>query len=215
MTTPVPAPDVQPEPTPPPASVVKPEDSDRSAPLAPFAPFAMHGFFILVPSEWECVINKGDWQGGYAVMAMNRQAQLNVTWQRSKRAPDLDKSLAQMARQMEKDHKAKLTHNEKSGKSGLIARFSNQDGDRHVAILQPDPQLNYTLVLRQIEPGAIGPMQELAASARTLGLSEPMPWRFSWLGGGSTQVLATRRRPSPGRSRTGSLVSSSGRWQAG
>ena len=56
----------------------------------------LHGWKTEYPANWDLIINRGLWTDGYLVLADGRKALLNITWERLKRSPDLDKTLRRL-----------------------------------------------------------------------------------------------------------------------
>lgn len=143
-------------------------------------PLAMHGFACLVPTDWDLVVNKGDHRGGYLVLSAGHVPQLNLTWDRQPKTPDFRRSLASMARKLQKEDRSTMDRaDELPGGRGLMARFQAADGLRHVVFLRPDPDLAWVLVLRQLVPGSNEVIRQVADSCRVYPRdAERTPWRF-------------------------------------
>ena len=117
-------------------------------------PLSLHGWQTEHPAHWDVVVNRGLWDDGYLVLADGRHARVNLTWERLKRTPDLDKTLRRLDQRISKDAgrgRYTLTSVEDILDRGKYMRWVGPDGDVYGAIIRA-VSAPVIFVLRDLEP---------------------------------------------------------------
>lgn len=142
---------------------------------------ALHGFSLRVPADWDLAVNAGEWRRGVLVLAADREARLSLSWERSRRKPDWDRSITTLATRAGREHQARVVQVEPRADGGRFVKLRADDGDRHAVLFQPDPQQGLLVVLRQLAPGGSDVLRELASATRAHPTDAPLPWSLHGL----------------------------------
>jgi hypothetical protein len=115
---------------------------------------ALHGWRTEHPADWDMVVNRGTWNEGYLVLADGRHARINITWERLKRTPDLDRTLRRLDSRIRKDAgkgRYTLSSIEDLLDRGKFMRWVGPDGDVHGAIVRAQSAA-VVFVIRDLAP---------------------------------------------------------------
>ncbi|TVR15981.1 MAG: hypothetical protein EA401_02070 [Planctomycetota bacterium] len=115
---------------------------------------SLHGWRTQHPAHWDLVVNRGMWSEGFIVLADGRHGKVNITWQRLKRTPDLDKTLRRLDNRIAKDAgrgRFTLANIDDIPGRGKFMRWVGSDGDVFGAIVRAT-DAPMIFVLRDVEP---------------------------------------------------------------
>lgn len=149
-----------------------------------FRRLALQGFSLEVPQTWDVVVNKGAWGSGHVVLAEGRVQTMVVTWQRSGRTADLEKTLEAAGRRLARQSDYRLAGIESGGPDLIIGRYEGPLGTCFAAAVRPRPEGleqmaaggELTLIVRQLVPAGREALARQAAGAQIhTGL---VPWHI-------------------------------------
>jgi hypothetical protein len=138
-----------------------------------------HGISCELPDTWECIATAGDWRRGRVVLAEGRTAVLGLSWERRPIAADLVRSLtaalAPLARDLGPGSADPISDDDRDCAS---VRYRGAQGDGHaIAVRRPGG----ALVARQLTPGPLAPLRQLAASCTVAADDAPARWAIHGL----------------------------------
>jgi len=144
---------------------------------------ALHGFACHVPSDWDLLVNRGNWTGGHLLFAWRRRPVCNLTWDRRARSPDFGRTLQSLESKIFKDHGALPDGASTLGPGGQLGRYQAPEGRYHVAAFRPEGDLPLSLVLRQLAPASEAALRRLVDSCRVYdeAHSVRIPWAIHGL----------------------------------
>lgn len=146
----------------------------------PWKTLALHGWHTEHPADWDVVVNRGLWEDGFIVLADGRHGRVNLTWQRLKRTPDLDKTLRRLDQRISKDAgrgRYALTNIEDIPGRGKFMRWVGRDGDVYGAIVRA-VSAPVIFVLRDVEPSDGLAVKRMALACDALPDQEPTTWNL-------------------------------------
>ncbi|TVR49272.1 MAG: hypothetical protein EA402_00130 [Planctomycetota bacterium] len=138
----------------------------------------MHGWSCEHPAHWDVVVNKGQWSEGFIVLADGRHGKINLTWQRLRRTPDLDKTLRRLDQRISRDAgrgRFTLTTIDDIPQRGKYMRWVGRDGDVFGAILRA-VEAPVIFVLRDVEPSDGLALKRMALSCQAQDDALPTRW---------------------------------------
>lgn len=140
-------------------------------------PVAWQGLTHRLPADWEVAGTYGDWRTGSLLFARDREPMLRVSWQRTKVAADLQRTLARAQRRLMKETGfAALPTVEAVGKDGALARCVGREG-QEMALAVRVFATGVTAIWRQLRPG--GPAELRAVAAATVAVRDDEPKRWA------------------------------------
>ena len=140
---------------------------------------ALHGFSCLFPQSWEIVASRGNWERGHVVLAEHPLPKLNLTWQRSKRAFDIQRTQNTLRKRIAKETGATAVKEEACANRGILMRYhGEQTGQFHSLIIQPNPDQGLLLIFRQLSQASADDLRDLAQTIQTRMTAPLFPWRL-------------------------------------
>jgi hypothetical protein len=142
---------------------------------------AWQGLSLRLPAGWEVAGTYGDWLSGHMLLARGRAPVLNVSWNRRREQPDLERTLAKAAKRVARETGClALPGHEPAGPDGGVVRCQGRSSEIAIGARR-FVDAGVVTVWRQLAPWSPSELAAMVRACTAVGDDEPAEWRIHGL----------------------------------